>query len=120
MVSVCEDAHYDPPSVAFSSLPRARPLSRRYMFKEATMFNQPISAWDVSQVTTMAFVCGVLRARWSPVCEDAHSDPPSVASSSLPRARPLSRSSMFYSADAFNQPISGWDTSKVTLMEFVF
>ncbi|MDA9111301.1 BspA family leucine-rich repeat surface protein [Flavicella sp.] len=52
------------------------------MFYRASTFNQDLSAWDVSNVTTMK--------------------------------------SMFYKATAFNQDIGGWDTSSVTGMNAIF
>ena len=109
----------DQPSVASSSLPRVRVLSHSEMLKHAKAFNQTITNWDTSKVTNMQFVLHVATCSMVSGCEDTRPNSPSVASSSLPRTRPLSHRGTFYYALAFDQPITDWDTSKVTGMQFV-
>ena len=76
------------------------------MFNNATAFNQDISAWDVSNVTTMAnmFVSTKFNQNinaWNV-------------------ANVTDMSVMFQGTTAFNQPLNAWNVSKVTTMASMF
>lgn len=77
------------------------------MFYGATLFNQPIGNWDVSNVTTMA---GMFRNANSFNGDISGWDVRNVTNMQL----------MFEGAVAFNQPIASWDVSSVTIMEHMF
>ena len=78
--------------------------------RSARAFNQDISGWDVSSVTTMSAMF-----RWADVFNNGGqalnwSDTGSV----------INMSDMFRDADAFNLDISPWDVSSVTNMSGMF
>ena len=102
-----------------------------YMFA-GTPFNQDISGWDVSNMTTMqeifygAFAFNQDISSWdvSNVINMA-----SMFYGATTFNQPLNTwntssvnimASMFISANAFNQDLSGWDTSNVTTMREMF
>ena len=72
------------------------------MFWSASKFNQSLSAWDVSRVTTMDYskcvsACVACLARALTFFLVAHT--------------------VFLSASKFNQDVSAWNVSRVTTME---
>ncbi|WP_090157871.1 BspA family leucine-rich repeat surface protein [Dyadobacter soli] len=77
------------------------------MFREATVFNQPIGNWDVSAVTDMN---GMFTNA------DAFNQP--IGSWNVSAVTNMIR--MFTTATAFNQPIGTWDVSSVTSMSTMF
>jgi len=69
-------------------------------FKDATVFNQDISGWDVSSVTTM-----------NSMFEDADAFNQNISgwtTTSLTDTR-----EMFYSANLFDQDVGGWDITSL-------
>ena len=77
------------------------------MFYSADAFNQPLSRWDVSSVTNMAYMF-----------YDADAFNEDIGAWDTSSVTTMEQ--MFYSADAFNQPLSRWDVSSVTNMRYMF
>ena len=79
----------------------------RYMFANATSFNESIEHWDVSNVTDM-----------SGMFAEASSFNQSLENWDVCNVTDMS--GMFLNASLFNQPLENWDVSNVTNMEFMF
>eukprot|EP00587_Corethron_hystrix_P003929 CAMPEP_0113318128 /NCGR_PEP_ID=MMETSP0010_2-20120614/12803_1 /TAXON_ID=216773 ORGANISM="Corethron hystrix, Strain 308" /NCGR_SAMPLE_ID=MMETSP0010_2 /ASSEMBLY_ACC=CAM_ASM_000155 /LENGTH=428 /DNA_ID=CAMNT_0000175333 /DNA_START=97 /DNA_END=1383 /DNA_ORIENTATION=- /assembly_acc=CAM_ASM_000155 len=77
------------------------------MFNQASAFNQDISGWDTAKVTDMEAMFSSASAFNQDI-------------SDWDTAKVTVMASMFVVASAFNQDISGWDTAKVTSMSFMF
>ncbi len=77
------------------------------MFLEASAFNQPIGAWNVSNVTDMAEMFLEASAFNQPIGAWNVSNVTDMAE-------------MFDGASAFNQPIGAWNVSNVTNMVWMF
>ena len=77
------------------------------MFELAIDFNQPIGDWDVSKVTTMGHMFQLASSFNQPI---GNWDVSSVTY----------MGAMFYVNDSFNQPIGNWDVSNVTDMGVMF
>jgi len=78
-----------------------------YMFRNATAFNQDISAWNVSKVTDMS----VMFTGADSFNQDI---------SKWDVSKVTNMSGMFNNAIDFNQNIGEWDVSQVTDMSFMF
>lgn len=79
-------------------------------FRGATNFNSNIGHWDVSQVTTMAWIFGGA----SSFNNGGSSD---INSWNVGRVGSLFRA---FSGSSFNQPLNNWDVRNVTTMDFTF
>jgi surface protein len=83
------------------------------MFQGCTAFDVDLSGWDVSKVTNFnstfractAFTNGGAALAWTINTDDEDG---------------VDMSSMFYACEAFNQPLTGWDTSNVISMAYMF
>ncbi len=92
-----------------------------YMFYDTTAFNQDVSNWDVSTVTTMEkMFLGAQMFNNGGAIGTTGSNPLNWA---VDPAKPWQvdiMSEMFRNAGRFNQDISGWDVRNVTTMEHMF
>lgn len=77
------------------------------MFGEAYKFNQPIGAWDVSNVTGMSYMF-----------RNAHKFNQPIGDWNVSNVTNMNY--MFGNAFKFNQPIGLWNVSNVTMMENMF
>ena len=77
------------------------------LFNGAKRFNQPIGSWDVSKVRTMGFMfCGA----------EAFNQP--IGNWKTKNVKTFT--SMFEGAKSFNQPIGDWDVHKAVNMNYMF
>ena len=81
--------------------------SFRFMFREATLFNQPINNWDTSNVTNMERMFGDVTSFNQPL------DSWDVSNVTIMR-------NMFLNTTLFNQPLNNWDVSSVDDMPAIF
>ena len=77
------------------------------IFREASVFNQPIGSWDVSKVTDMNLMFFQAYAFNQPI-------------GSWNLGNVTSMVAMFHQASSFNQPIGSWNVSNVTTMGGMF
>ena len=103
--------YFTPPGesspIPFNNIVTTLVTDMNYMFREASVFNQPIGSWDVSKVTDM-FV----------MFEQAHAFNQPIGSWNVSNVTTMG--GMFYQASSFNQPIGSWDVSNVTTMGGMF
>ena len=88
---------------------RARAVAQQ-MFKGASAFNQPVEAWDVGKVTSMAGMFLSASAFNQPV-------------EAWDVSQVINMASMFTTwtgSSAFNQPLAAWDVGQVTSMASMF
>ena len=117
--------------VPFNNIVTTRMTDMSYMFRFTT-FNQPLNAWDVSNVTTMSFMFdGASQFNqplnsWntSSVTDMSVMFRDCIAFSqnigSWNTSNVISMGAMFAGTINFNQPLNLWDTSKVTVMGYMF
>jgi len=82
------------------------------MFTNATLFNQDLSTWNVSNVTNMISMFEY--------AESFNNGDQPLAWINNATASSVNMGYMFYGATAFNQDLSTWDVSNVTDMEGMF
>ena len=86
-----------------------------YMFSEAPAFNQPIGNWNVSNVTNMSYM-------FAPVSTYGQTFNQPIGNWNVSKVTNMN--SMFLAnptrPQPFNQPLAGWDTSRVTNMAYMF
>ena len=91
-------------------------VSMREMFFGTTAFNQDISGWDVSKVTSFGstgFATGMFGS-------SVFNNGGVALDWTINTSSSVSMAGMFWNNSAFNQDISGWNTSTVTNMEHMF
>ena len=82
-----------------------------YMFCDATVFNQPMGAWNTSCVTAME---STMDGMFFSAAEF------NQPIGSWDTSNVLHMNSLFHKAVAFNQPISEWNTSRVWICQIYF
>jgi surface protein len=85
----------------------SRVMNMQRMFSSASSFNQPIGAWNVSSVNNMQWMFENARSFNQPVGE-------------WDLSRVTDMESMFFQASSFNQPIGKWNVTSVTNMQHLF
>ena len=93
--------------VPFNNIVTSLMTDMSYMFRFASVFNQPIGSWDTSNVTNMNEMFRFASVFNQPI-------------GSWDTSKVTNMSIMFATALEFNQPIGSWDTSKVTTMYIMF
>jgi surface protein len=83
------------------------------MFVFATVFNQNIGNWDVSRVTNF-------NSMFSSANNFNNGGSPLISGWTINTTSGVTMLAMFADADQFNQPIGGWNVSKVTNMSQMF
>ena len=109
------DRYGEPEAWILTRVDRLTDLSRsffdheQYMGVEGTPidFDEPIGAWDTSNVKTMHFTFRDFVEFNQPI-------------GAWNTSKVTTMHAMFTVAEKFNQPIGGWDTSKVTSMAYMF
>ena len=103
-----------------------------WMFKDDTLFNQPIGTWNTSNVTDMSCMFAFASVFNQPIGTWNTSNViemwamfANASSFNQPLANwntsnVSNMSNLFASATAFNQPIGNWDVSNVTTMQHMF
>ena len=87
------------------------------MFYSARAFNQPLNAWDVATPRGRVFLLARVDRRRPSALFDRSTLARATVATSAPTSRPsqVSRVTtmeyMFFSADAFNQPLNDWDVA---------
>lgn len=79
----------------------------KYLFSQASKFNQAIDTWDVSNVTDMSYMFSMDTSF-------------NQALNNWNTLNVTDMNSMFNGAEGFNQPIDNWNTSNVTDMSSMF
>ncbi|MDA7731025.1 BspA family leucine-rich repeat surface protein [Flavobacteriaceae bacterium] len=80
------------------------------LFKDKTDFNQDISSWDVSNVTSMRFVFSGIQSKYNKFNQDI----------GIWNVSNVTDMSNMFNNSNFNQDIGKWDVSNVTKMEDMF
>jgi surface protein len=103
--------YFTPPSsstpIPFNNILTTLVTDMNSMFREASVFNQPIGSWDVSNVTDMSLMFCYAPAFNQPI-------------ESWNVGNVTNMGGMFLGAISFNQPIGSWNVSNVTDMSLMF
>ena len=85
----------------------SRVENMRYLFHDATYFNQPLNGWNVSNVENMASMFSKATSFNQPL-------------NGWDVRKVQDMFGMFYGATSFNQPLDSWDVRKVKDMLYMF
>jgi|GEM_PF-3512607 len=103
-----------------------------FLFREASVFNQPLNSWNVSNVTNMSQIFVRAYAFNQPLNSWITSNVTDLSYAffeanafnqplnSWNVGNVMTMNHTFYDAEAFNQPLSSWNVSKVTDMGGMF